>query len=177
MELIADALLLLGALAAALYCWVLSKRVKGLGDLDTGLGSAIASLSTQVGEMQTALKATQSATGSTAAEMEELVDRAERATENLKLMLATVQEDSQPKGASTARVRKFPTRGKAAKSEPEVSVEEKPATDDETETGTDTPSQATKLKEDVAEKLLKREDDKTRDELVEALQTILAANR
>jgi len=93
MDLIADALLLAGALSAAFYCWALSRRVKSLNDLDKGVGSAIANLSSQVGEMQTALKATQSVTGASIAEMEELAERAERAAENLRLMLATVQED------------------------------------------------------------------------------------
>ena len=42
MDLIADSLLIGGAIAAAFYCWVLSVRVRSLKDLDKGLGGAIA---------------------------------------------------------------------------------------------------------------------------------------
>lgn len=59
MEMIADGLLIAGALAAALYCWILSIRLKGLKGLDDGLGAAISTLSTQVDEMRRTLKATQ----------------------------------------------------------------------------------------------------------------------
>ena len=55
MDLIADGLLILAALVASLYCWVLSRRLRRLTQLDKGLGAAISSLSEQVEEMQTAL--------------------------------------------------------------------------------------------------------------------------
>ncbi|MEM9043661.1 MAG: hypothetical protein AAGC81_03120 [Pseudomonadota bacterium] len=55
MDLIADGLLVLAALVASLYCWVLSRRLRRLTQLDQGLGAAISSLSEQVEEMQTAL--------------------------------------------------------------------------------------------------------------------------
>jgi len=144
MDLIADALLLAGALSAAFYCWALSRRVKSLNDLDKGVGSAIANLSSQVGEMQTALKATQSVTGASIAEMEELAERAERAAENLRLMLATVQEDKA-----------------------EVAKKEREKTD----------SPARQLQKDVVEKMLDRDEDRSREQLVEALQSILAASK
>ena len=178
MDMIADALLLAGAITAALYCWVLAKRVKGLNDLDTGLGSAIANLSSQVNDMQAALKTTQSVTGSTISEMEELADRAERAAEKLKLMLATVQEDNEAPARRTARVRKFPKAARTEQTpEPEevkpVEQEEQPAKAEPVKAGT--PAQ--KLQKEVAEKLLNRDQDNTRDELVQALQSILAASK
>ncbi|MEM1274930.1 MAG: hypothetical protein AAGH74_00245 [Pseudomonadota bacterium] len=55
MDLIADGLLVLAALVASLYCWVLSRRLRRLTQLDQGLGAAISSLSEQVEEMQTTL--------------------------------------------------------------------------------------------------------------------------
>ena len=55
MTLIADGLLIAGALAAAFYCWILSSRVKSLKDLDSGLGAAIAGLSQKVDDMHLSL--------------------------------------------------------------------------------------------------------------------------
>lgn len=187
MDLIADALLLAGALTAAVYCWVLSKRVKGLNDLDTGLGSAIASLSSQVSEMQTALKAAQSVTGTTVTDMEALAERAEKAAENLKLMLATVQEDKEAAPRKSARVRKFP-KPAAPVAEPEVSQapmepekpEPKPVSapvevKETPEIEENTPAE--KLQKDIADKISNRQEESSREELVQALQSILAASK
>jgi len=180
MDLIADALLLAGALSAAFYCWALSRRVKSLNDLDKGVGSAIANLSSQVGEMQTALKATQSVTGASIAEMEELAERAERAAENLRLMLATVQEDKaevETLPRKTRRVRKFPSSLKT-KSEPEVALEKPaPAKTEPKKEREKTDSPARQLQKDVVEKMLDRDEDRSREQLVEALQSILAASK
>ena len=91
MTLIADSLLIAGALAAAFYCWILSARVKSLKDLDTGLGGAIAGLSTKVDEMQAALRATQKVTGASRDEMEEMTRRAEKAAQDLSEMIDRVE--------------------------------------------------------------------------------------
>ena len=92
MTLIADGLLIAGALAAALYCWVLSVRLRSLNDMDSGLGAAIAGLSHKVDEMQAALKATQSAAGSSHAHVEDVTVRAEVAARNLESLLAETMQ-------------------------------------------------------------------------------------
>jgi len=56
MELIADALLIAGAVGAALYCRTLAQRLGALSSLDTGLGAAIAALSRQVDELRASLE-------------------------------------------------------------------------------------------------------------------------
>lgn len=91
MSLIADGLLIAGALAAAFYCWILSARVKSLKDLDKGLGAAISALSGKVDDMQTALKATQEVTGQSHSGMASMTDRAERAAEELTFLLERVE--------------------------------------------------------------------------------------
>ncbi len=174
MDLIADVLLLAGAFTAALYCWVLSKRVKGLNDLDTGLGSAVASLSSQVNGMQTALKATQAVTGSSIAEMEELAERAEKAAERLNLMLATVQEEKEEPSRKSSRVRKFPSPSKADDSSNLDLKQTKSTGDVEKE---EEPTRAEKLQKEVVERITGRDDQGSRDELVQALQSILAASK
>ena len=48
MDVIMDGLLLAASLFAALYCWVLSRRVRALQSLDAGLGGAIVTLTRQI---------------------------------------------------------------------------------------------------------------------------------
>ena len=55
MGFLSDVLLLSAALLSALYCWVLARRLKKLNNMDNDLGAAIATLTTQVEEMRTAL--------------------------------------------------------------------------------------------------------------------------
>ena len=65
MNLIADILLVAGSFGAAIYCYVLSGRLKKFTTLETGMGGAIAVLSAQVDDMTRALeKARTAATGS-----------------------------------------------------------------------------------------------------------------
>ncbi|MFQ5624390.1 MAG: hypothetical protein ACE5FS_13465 [Paracoccaceae bacterium] len=93
MGLVSDGLLIAGALAAAFYCFVLARRVRSLGDLDKGLGSAIASLSHRVGELQVALESAKSAAAAAQSETDAAADRAERAANRLQLLLAATQLD------------------------------------------------------------------------------------
>ena len=55
MNLISDVFLTAGAFGAAIYCYVLSARLKKLTALETGMGGAIAVLSVQVDDMTKAL--------------------------------------------------------------------------------------------------------------------------
>lgn len=52
MELIADILLVTGALGAGLYCFVLSRRLRRFTDLEKGVGGAVAVLSTRAEELK-----------------------------------------------------------------------------------------------------------------------------
>ncbi|MEM8741700.1 MAG: hypothetical protein AAGE13_09405 [Pseudomonadota bacterium] len=63
MALIADGLVIAAALTAAVYCMVLSRRIRRLASLDGGLGQAIAQLNRQVDGMQEALGAAKRASG------------------------------------------------------------------------------------------------------------------
>jgi len=92
MNLIADILLSSGAFGAAIYCLVLSARLKKLTALESGMGGAIAVLSVQVDDMTKALnKAKGVATGSTAS-LEGLATRAEAAAARIELLLAAMYD-------------------------------------------------------------------------------------
>ncbi|NOR62730.1 MAG: hypothetical protein GQ535_09595 [Rhodobacteraceae bacterium] len=96
MALIADVLLIAGALGAALYCMILARRIKSLSRLDTGLGGAISALSDQVEEMRASVKAATQASGTSMKDLMEVTGRAEIAAGRLELLLSTVHERGRP---------------------------------------------------------------------------------
>ncbi|MBL4807489.1 MAG: hypothetical protein JKY31_09380 [Rhodobacteraceae bacterium] len=113
MELIADGLLIAGALAAAFYCYVLSRKIKGLSRLDTGLGGAISALSVQVDEMQVSVKAAAKASGASMKDLVEITNRAEIAAGRLELLMVAVHE----RGMAPKQVNISEVRGKKIKPE------------------------------------------------------------
>ena len=96
MGLIADVLLIAGALSAALYCMILARRIKSLSRLDTGLGGAISALSQQVDEIQASVKTATQASGASMKDLMEVTGRAEIAAGRLELLLSTVHERGKP---------------------------------------------------------------------------------
>lgn len=96
MNLIADILLAAGSFGAAIYCYVLSARLKKFTALENGMGSAIAVLSVQVDDMTKALeKARNSASGS-ASSLEGLTTRAEAVSARIELLLASMHDLPDP---------------------------------------------------------------------------------
>ncbi len=89
MELLSDGLLIAAAATAALYCWVLSRRLSDLKDMDKGLGGAIASLSDRVEKTRTSLADTRETTTAIARDLAELTHRAELAAKRLEGLLET----------------------------------------------------------------------------------------
>ena len=92
MGLIADVLLIAGALGAAFYCMILARRIKSLSRLDKGLGGAISALSTQVEEMRLSVKAATQSSGASMKDLMDVTGRAEIAAGRLELLLSTVHE-------------------------------------------------------------------------------------
>lgn len=96
MTLISDILMSAGAFGAAIYCFVLSSRLKKFTTLENGMGSAIAVLSAQVDEMTRVLdRARMAATGS-ASSLEGLTLRAEAAAGRIELLLASMHDLPEP---------------------------------------------------------------------------------
>ncbi len=92
MTFIADILLGSGALAAAAYCLVLSRRLKRFTALETGMGSAIAILSAQVDEMTRALDGARSAASGSVESLEVRTRRAEGVAARLEILLASMHD-------------------------------------------------------------------------------------
>ena len=92
MSLIADILLIAGALAAAFYCYILGRRLRRFNDLEKGVGGAVAVLSAQVDDMNTTLDRAQISARTSAQSLTELTERAEGATKRLELLLASLHD-------------------------------------------------------------------------------------
>ena len=92
MDLIADILLGAGALGAAAYCMVLSRRLKRLTQLETGMGGAIAVLSAQVDDLTRMLGRAQSTATGSSEKLEAQTRRAEEAVQRLELLLSSMHD-------------------------------------------------------------------------------------
>lgn len=96
MTLIADFLLAIGAFGAAIYCFVLSRRLMRFSTLESGMGGAIAVLSAQVDEMTAVLKKAGATAESSSASVEDLTTRAEAVAKRLELLLASMHDLPDP---------------------------------------------------------------------------------
>lgn len=120
MELITDGLLFAASLAAALYCRVLSAKLRRFTALETGMGGAIAVLSAQVDEMKVALDRAKVAAGGAEARLEALCAKGEASARRLELMAAALHDlpaaepDIPPesRSAASARVNVTPERAR-----------------------------------------------------------------
>ncbi|MEM9708777.1 MAG: hypothetical protein AAF871_08280 [Pseudomonadota bacterium] len=92
MDLIADILLIAGALGAGTYCIVLARRLNRFNDLEKGMGGAIAVLSAQVDDMTRTLEAAQKSAGDSSGSLNELTGRAEGVAKRLELLVASMHD-------------------------------------------------------------------------------------
>jgi len=111
MELIADVLMSAGAFGAAIYCYVLSGRLKRFSALESGMGGAIAVLSAQVDDMTRALEIARQAASGSAQSLEGLTQRAETAAARLELLVAALHDLPEPGAGSDTRPRFVRRRG------------------------------------------------------------------
>ncbi len=109
MNVIADFLLAAGAFTTAVYCLVLSRRLKRFTTLETGMGGAIAVLSAQVDDMTKALERARNSAQSSSSGLEDQVRRAEAAAARLDLILASLHDlpDEAPTGDDSAEDRRL----------------------------------------------------------------------
>ena len=96
MEFISDILLLAGSFGAAIYCYVLSTRLKKFTALESGMGGAIAVLSAQVDDMTVALDKARGAANGSAESLEALTARGEAVARKLELLVASLHDLPDP---------------------------------------------------------------------------------
>ena len=92
MEMIADILLVAGALGASVYCFVLARRLARFNDLETGVGGAVAVLSAQVDDLTKTLNAAKATAANSTESLDDLTARAEAVAKRLELMVASMHD-------------------------------------------------------------------------------------
>lgn len=92
MEMIADILLVAGAIGAGIYCMVLGRRLKRFNDLEKGVGGAVAVLSAQVDDLTRTLAAAQRTANGSSGTLDQLTERAERLSKTLELQMASLHD-------------------------------------------------------------------------------------
>ncbi len=105
MTLIADALLAGGALVAALYCLVLSRRLRKFTNLEDGVGRAIALLAVRADELDRTLHAAQATAHQSVSKLEDVSGRAEAAARHLELLVASLHSLPDVKPADEASIK------------------------------------------------------------------------
>ncbi|MGB5560357.1 MAG: hypothetical protein WBN04_20375 [Paracoccaceae bacterium] len=103
METVADIFLISASLAAAIYCIVLSRRLKRFTDLENGVGGAIAVLSAQVDDMTKTLERAQSSATGSADSLGQLSSRAEEVAGRLELLVASMHDLPEPGRSAPAQ--------------------------------------------------------------------------
>lgn len=98
MQVVSDILMIAGAFSAAVYCYILSRRLKRFQTLEGGLGGAIAVLSAQVDDMTRALERARGAAEVQTTSLGDLTQRGEAAATRLELLLASLHD--LPQGGS-----------------------------------------------------------------------------
>jgi hypothetical protein len=101
MGLLMDGLLMAASLFAGGYCWVLSRRVQDLKNLDRGLGGSIVNLTRQIELARATLEEARGASENTREELTKLVAKADSATGQLRMTLATVRVPTPPAAQRT----------------------------------------------------------------------------
>lgn len=110
MDIIANILLAAGALGAAVYCMILSRRLQRFSQLESGMGGAIAVLSAQVDGMTRALDAARAMAAESARELDSLTTRAETSARRIELLLASLHDLPDPALSNSQRLRVLRSR-------------------------------------------------------------------
>lgn len=114
MTLLIDMMVGIGAILAAGYCMVLSRRLRALTRLDGDVGRAIAVLSAQVDELSRILQAAEQSSGQAGQALQHQIAQAEGAARKLELLMAAGQQSPQNGAVSAVAPRTEPVSGHRA---------------------------------------------------------------
>ncbi|ROU03237.1 hypothetical protein [Histidinibacterium lentulum] len=102
MNLIADILLVAGALGAGLYCHVLAGRLRRFTDLERGVGGAVAVLSAQIDDLTRAVALARAEAQARGMSLADQTERAETAGKRLELLVAALHDLPAPAAPADA---------------------------------------------------------------------------
>ena len=91
-EMIADILLVAGAIGAGFYCFILARRLSRFNDLEKGIGGAVAVLSAQVDDLTKTLQSAQQIASASTMSLDGLTDRAEGVAKRLEILVASMHD-------------------------------------------------------------------------------------
>lgn len=111
MELIADILLVAGALGAGFYCHVLARRLNRFNDLENGVGGAVAVLSAQVDDLTRTLRDAQTTASGSMDSLNGLTHRAETVAKRLELLVASMHDLDEDTPSETDTTTQEPVDG------------------------------------------------------------------
>ena len=94
MTLIADIFLTAGCIGAALYCYILGRRLRAFNDLERGMGGAVAVLSAQVDDLEKSVTAAKTSAANSQQELEAVTLRAEDVRRQLEIQIAALHDVS-----------------------------------------------------------------------------------
>lgn len=92
MEIIADLLLVSGALGASFYCFMLGRKLNRFNSLEKGVGGAVAVLSAQVDDLEKIIGSAQKTASDSANTLTDLTLRAEEISRQLELQMASLHD-------------------------------------------------------------------------------------
>jgi ABC-type transporter Mla subunit MlaD len=96
MTFLSDLLLLSAAVTAAIYCRVLARRLKRLSGAETGVASAIATLSVQAEDLRKAVESARQSSAEHAGLLDRRIRQADAAAARLEVLLAALHEPEDP---------------------------------------------------------------------------------
>ena len=92
MTIIADILLVAGALGASIYCFVLSKRLKQFNDLENGVGGAVAAMALQVDDLKQVISTAVEQANLASNKTMSAAEKAETIRRQLELQIAALHD-------------------------------------------------------------------------------------
>ncbi len=92
MEMTFDAILLLVSGAAGLYCFILSRRLRALQDMKTGLGASIISMTTAISQLKAASEESKFQTSAVSTQLKILLKDAEKKISHIQKLNQTLEQ-------------------------------------------------------------------------------------
>lgn len=106
MELIVDFMLLAASIAAGVYCFVLSERLKKLNDTRSGLGATVASMSSMLDQTRATLEQTKRVNQEGEARLRALIGEADKIAPELECLLEAVASSAESAARDIAQLRR-----------------------------------------------------------------------
>ena len=93
---LADILLIFATIGAAVYCFILARRLRKLQGMETGMGGAIAVLSDQIEGLTDILQKAETSASNSTNQLQTLTEKSEAGAAKLEVLLAALHDLPDP---------------------------------------------------------------------------------